>query len=76
MYEMEGVSSAPPGQIGQSPGLAEPYGPPAKARPRRESSVSRSFPPPGVSPGWCPFPTVKVFLSCRPAPRKSYPPTI
>src|SRR5215471_14245300 len=36
--------------------------PPAGARRPLESPVARPFPRSGGSPGWCPFPTVNVFL--------------
>jgi hypothetical protein len=62
MYEMEGAL----------PGLAAPdrpvtrpsrrRAPPARARHPYEAPVSRPLPRPGVAPGRCPFPTVKVFL--------------
>ena len=41
--------------------------PPAGARYPLEVPVSRSLPRSGITPGWCPFPTVKVFLLRSPA---------
>ncbi len=56
MYEMEGALS----------GLAAP-GRPVARLPRRRAPPARArhpwpLPRPGVAPGRCPFPTVKVFL--------------
>jgi len=72
MYEMEGalLGHVVPGQpVAWLPGR---YGPPAGAVYPRPGTglpipgpVSRSFPR-----KWCPFPTVKVFLLRRRAPRK------
>ena len=70
MYEMKGASSglAAPGQpVARLPGAARH---PASARRPRESPVSRQFPRPRVSLGWCPFPAVKVFLLPPRGPRK------
>src|ERR1700692_2215245 len=56
MYEMEEplIGTAEPGRPVTQPYW--PYEPPARARHRCERPVSPSFPPPGVSPRWCPFP--------------------
>jgi hypothetical protein len=62
MYEMEGALSglaAPDPPVARLPRRRAP---PARARYPREPPVSRPFPRPGVSPRWCPFPTVNVFL--------------
>ncbi len=62
MYEMKG---ALPGCAAPDPPVAwlpRRRGPPAGARHPRELPVPRLSPCPGVAPGWCPFPTVKVFL--------------
>jgi len=62
MYEMKG---ALPGCAAPDPPVAwrpRRRAPPAGARHPRELPVSRLSPCPGVAPGWCPFPTVKLFL--------------
>jgi hypothetical protein len=71
MYEMEGAS---PGcatlgrQLPGKPGVA--YHSAGTEYPR-EDPVSRFIPRPGVTPGWFPFPTEKVFLLLFPGSRKS-----
>jgi hypothetical protein len=62
MYEMEGALSglAAPGRPVAR--LPRRRAPPARARHPCEAPVSRPLPRPGVAPGRCPFPTVKVFL--------------
>jgi hypothetical protein len=47
--------------------------PPAGARYPLEVPVSRSLPRSGITPGRCPFPTVKVFLLLSRPMRKSLP---
>jgi len=62
MYEMKGALSgraAPDRPVARLP---RHRAPPAGTKRPREQPVSRPFPCPGVAPGWCPFPTVKVFL--------------
>jgi len=62
MYEMKGALSGhalPARPVARLPRRRTP---PAGAKHPREPPVSRLFPCPGVAPGWCPFPTVKVFL--------------
>ena len=76
MYEMEGPCPASPRQAGQLAGFADaarrPPGPDTRASGRSPGS-SRV---PGVAPGWCPFPAVKVFLLPPRAPRKALRPAI
>ena len=62
MYEMEGALcglAAPDRPVARLPRRCAP---PARAKHPREPPVSRLFPRPWVAPGWCPFPTVNVFL--------------
>ena len=62
MYEMEGALcglAAPDRPVARLPRRCAP---PARAKHPREPPVSRPFPRPWVAPGWCPFPTVNVFL--------------
>ena len=62
MYEMEGALcglAAPDRPVARLPRRCAP---PARAKHPREPPVSRLFPRPRVAPGWCPFPTVNVFL--------------
>ena len=59
----------------EAPSMYEMEGasPPAGARYPPEVPVSRSLARSGITPGWCPFPTVKVFLLLSPPLRKSLP---
>src|SRR5712691_88482 len=62
MYEMKGALSglaAPDPPVARLP---QRYAPPARARHPHEPPASQLFLRPGVAPGWCPFPTVKVCL--------------
>jgi len=71
MYEMKGALS---GRAAPDPPVAwlpRHRAPPAGAKHPPEPPVSRLFPCPGVTPGWCPFPTVKLFLLPSRWPRKS-----
>ena len=45
----------------------------ARAGHRCERLVSRSFPPPGVSSGWCPFPTVSHFYRFSEPSARAFP---
>src|ERR1700761_8862559 len=73
MYEMEGASSVSAHQGRQSPGRSGPQDLPAGARHQRDSPVTRTFPPPGVTPGWCPFPTVRYFYRFGGWPARAIP---
>lgn len=62
MYEMKGALSGRALPARPVARLPRRRAPPAGAKHPLEPPVSRLFPCPGVAPGWCPFPTVKVFL--------------
>ena len=72
MYEIEGglVWPRPPGRP-RLPSLPSAARQPARARHPQQTPVSRPFLRPAVAPGWCPFPTVNVFLRPFREPRKS-----
>ena len=71
MYEMQGTS---PGVAAPRRPVAWPSvcrAPPARDRNPREAQVSLLLPRPGVTPGQCPFLTVKAFLLRYPVSRKT-----
>jgi hypothetical protein len=66
-----GPCPAEPYQVGRLPGFPGTAGRPPVPVTRSRRRFPGSSHVPGVSPGWCPFPTVKVFLRLSGAPRKS-----
>ena len=62
MYEMKGALSGRAAPDPPAAWLPRHRAPPAGAKHPPEPPVSRLFPCPGVTPGWCPFPTVELFL--------------
>jgi hypothetical protein len=71
MYEMKGALSGRALPARPVARLPRRRAPPAGAKHPPEPPVSRLFPCPEVAPGWCPFPTVKLFLLPSRQPRKS-----
>jgi hypothetical protein len=76
MYEMGGLARRRRARSGQLPGLAGAARRPPVPGIRAMERFPGSSHVPGVTPRWCPFPTVRAFLLPPRTPRKSLKPII